>query len=369
MKKTQWLIVPILFVAIGACRGQEKNTHTTPQPLPVMPWSEAKKSYITDPNGSKFRIIEANNNQATRQVGIEFLDTTGKVTKSFDLRTAPFAPVFLKAKERSDDMTMREEFIWIEAKNMTLSQKKAALHPKLAGKQKAIEGLRFSVTHTKIRTDMEGENNLSGCIIIEYITENYLKDDVLDINTRIVILDEQGNTVDMIDHIPYGVNELVMTDDLRFVCYNFADMAAVDDYESLTPTGLRLYDRETKKNVIDRKFGETGMGQFPEHPHKIGNKIVLSCSGESLGLEGINVQWIINEKMKCIFRKDIKKVIGDPVKKLYYQSYILNADDNKIRYVYQNKDKNEEVEFFYDKDFQKMTFEEFNNLKFTKSDE
>lgn len=355
------IFIAVLFSVAVMCRGQEE-----PQPLPVVPWSQAEKKYITDPKGGKFRIIEANNKLTTRYEGIEFLDGSGRVTKSFYLRTAPFAPAFLKARERNDKTTLRISETWIEAKNMTLAQKKSALHPKYADNPKAINGLSSVMTSMSILTDREGENNFSGCIVIKYLVENFVKGGLYNINTRVVILDGQGKTVDIIDHIPYGINELVLSDDLRYVCYNYADMEnAKEDEDSTIPTGLRLYDRKTKRNVIDKYFGETGMGQFPENPHKVGNRIVLSCIGESLGLEGISVQLIIHEKMNCIFRKNIKRIIGDPVKKLYYQSYILNADDNKIRYVYQNKDNNEEVEFLYVKDFQKMTFEEFNNLKFS----
>ncbi len=360
MKNKRRIVIAVLLSVAVMCLGQEK-----PQPQPVVPWSQAEKKYITDPKGGKFRIIKANNLSSTRDEGIEFLDAAGKVIKSYNLRTAPFAPVYLKAKERNDDMTMREEFIWIEAKNMTRDQKKAALHPKHAGKQKSIEGLSFSVTHTKIRTDQVGENNLSGCIIVEYVAENYLKDDVLDINTRLVILDEQGNIVDMIDYIPYGINSYFeLSDDLRYVSYSFADMAAAEDNESITPTGLRLYDRETKKYVIDRKFGETGLGQFPDNPHKTGNKIVLSCSGESLGLNETSVYFIIDDRTNKIYRKDFKWQYSDPIRKIGYSSYIKNIDDHKILYYYEDKDGKHEKDFYFNKDFQLLTFEEFNNLRF-----
>ena len=357
MRHKRNYIILLLLLVVYICRAQEK-----PQPLPVVPWSQAKKEYITDPNGGKFRIIEANNKLTARYEGIEFLDASGRVTKSFNLRTAPFAPAFLKARERNDETTLRMTETWIEAKNMTLAQKKSALHPKYADNPKAINGLSAVMTSMSILADRAGENNFSGCIVIKYLVENFVKGGLYNINTRVVIIDGQGKTVDIIDHIPYGINELVLSDDLRYVCYNYADMEnAKEDEDSTIPTGLRLYDRKTRKNVIDKYFGETGMGQFPENPFKIGDKIVLTCNGKMLGKKGYTSVFILKPEENAIFRKD---------EKIYYtpEGYGYGGEIRKIEkdtIIFEKKPNGVTEKYDPNKDFQKMTFEEFNNLRFS----
>ncbi|MCO6462240.1 MAG: hypothetical protein J5I59_12625 [Saprospiraceae bacterium] len=366
MKKTQWLIVPILFVAIGACRGQEKNTHTTPQPLPVMPWSEAKKSYITDPNGGKFRIIEANNNQATRQVGIEFLDTTGKVTKTFDLRTAPFAPDFLKAKENEKLFSLDYgeigvitlEGIWIEKKNMSKDQWNSAMHPKYRNDRKVSEGSTSTITNIKVLWDKIDESNLSGLIVVEYNVTNYLGNNIHNLNSRLIVLNEQGNIVDVLANIPYELDKILITNDN--ICYSFNDSSNLNDLESgMSPEGIRTYNRNTKKYEIDKIYGE----ELPFFLQKIESKIILSCNGENLGKKGYTIVFVL--KSDKIFRKD-ERLIYTP------EGYGYGGEIRKIEkdtIIFEKKPNGVAEKYDLNKDFQIMTYGDFNNLKFTKSAE
>lgn len=378
MNKMRNYLIPIMLLVMLSCQAQDQKSagsstdhtvqhtgtkkDTIPTGRKVVPWSQAKKEYLPDPNGNHFRVIEANNGLSTRQEGIEFLDTKGNVTKSYELRTAPFAPAFLSANERNDETAMREEFIWIDAKNMSSTQKSAALNPTPMVKKKSAAELRFTVTNMRILTDQENDNQYADCVIILYTVENYLKDATLNINTRLVMLDKQGNVIDIIDHIPYGINDLVLSDDLRYICYNYADMAAVVDYEDVTPTGLRLYDRKSNTNVIDRTFGTAGMGVYPERPEKIGDKIMLSCNGNSLGLDEIGVRFFIHENFNCIFRKDFKRVFKDQSRGIYYEFYIKSATDSFITYVREEVKGDIKANFL--NGFTKMTFEEFNNMTF-----
>ena len=384
MKELQWLFMPFILLSLTHCRGQEKpavkNQNEAvvkeskpspdaqqPAPRKVVPWKDAKIKYLPDPKGNKFRIIEKNNGLSKREEGIEYLDASDKVTKAYDLRYAPFAPKYLKAAEKNDETTLRMESTWIEAKNMTIEQKKEALRPKYATAYN-IKNLSSVITAMSINyDDREDINDMEGHILVEYQTSNYVDGTMASINSRIVILDSIGNTVDIIDDIPYTLNQPVLSADLRYVCYGYSDfMATGDDDEAISPTGIRLFDRKSRKNVIDKYFTPDHSDySIPTIPYKIGNKIILACNGNEIGEKSKMFYYFINADNKNIDYIGIIRIPSEQNHQLYYGQFLQNVDNKQIECVHSSDSKKIVIHYRFNRDFKKMTFAEFNQLKFT----
>lgn len=378
MTKIKSCLLPMLLLLFFACRGQEKlevkkqnesgiKESQTSQNIQlttrkIVPWKDAKIEYLPDPKGNKFRIIEKNNGLSTRKEGIEYLDASGKVTKTFDLRFAPFAPKYLSAKEKNDETTLRMESTWIESKNLTTTQKREALRPKYATDNN-IKKLTSVMTSINIDfDDREDINNMEGYILVEYQTSNYVQGKMSNINSRLVILDSIGNTIDIIDDIPYALNKVVLSSDLRYVCYGYADfMATGDDDEAISPTGIRLYDRKTRKNVIDKYFTpDYSDYNIPTHPAKIGNGIVLAFNGKGLDIAGWTINFVLAFDQNKLFRKDEKIIITS--EGYGYGGEIRDIKDSLV--TFEKTPTAIESSYNINTDFSRVSFQEFNNLKF-----
>lgn len=332
-----------------------------------LPWGLAKKEYKLDESkrgkvplgGDKFRIVQLNNQFTLRDKELEFLDKAGKPGKSIELREAPFAPSFLGAKETENESNLRMHYIWIDAENMTRSQKISAIHPDYRNDGGIINNLTATITEISIIVDGEYENDLSGCFIIKYKIQNYVKGRLHNINTRLVFLDEIGNPIDIIDNVPFAVSTVVVSDDRNYICYKYEDFINTKNDESISPIGLRLYDRERKKYLVDRMFpNDTGF--YPYNPVKIESKIVFTSNGECLGKKGYTVVFVFNPGQNIIFRKD---------EKIHYtpEGYGYGGEISEIKndIIYFEKIPNGKAAIYnLNKDFQKMTFEEFNQVHF-----
>lgn len=298
------------------------------------------------PYGDKtYRSYILDNGFIQRDSRIDFFDKQGKVLKSMDIRNAEFTPHILQAKEKDDTTTFRTEGLCFERKNLTIEQIKSAIHPDYRNDKKVVEGYTSSLVN--YRTFEEGP---SKSFMIEYMIMNYIKGELHNVLTKIVILDSLGNTRGVLDNIKYANNGEVISDDLRYICFGVVDMInTLDEETGGGPTGLMLYDFNERKYLIHKMFPSVENSDiYPNSPIKQGKYI-------------INYQIIPDCNYNKLFAIDLSK-------RIIYCSNFNNCNEalgqeSKGEEVY-NAFWDNSLDKFDETVLKKITFSQFNSLIF-----
>jgi hypothetical protein len=296
------------------------------------------------PFGDKtYRSYILDNGFIQKDSRIDFFDKQGKVVKSIDIRNAEFTPRILQAKEKDDTTTFRNEGLCFERKNLTIEQIKSAIHPDYRNDKKVVEGYTSSLVN--YRTFEEGP---SKSFMIEYMIMNYVKGELHNVLTKIIILDSLGNTRGVLDNIKYANNGEVISDDLRYICFGVVDMInTLNEETGGGPTGLMLYDFNERKYLIHKMFPSVeNTDIYPNSPIKQGKYIEIDYSLQ--GCESVKSYSIDLEK-KAIYTPNFnsceEKVAVDF--KWYYRA-CENGTLHQISNPY----------------LKKLTFSQFNSLIF-----